>query len=373
MKILTIFGTRPEAIKMLPVIQGFRKEKNVEVRVCITAQHRELLDQVLGIFKVKPDYDLNIMTVRQTLAQVTCKILEKIDHVLDEFKPEWVFVQGDTTTAFAASLAAFYKKISVAHIEAGLRTNNIYSPWPEEINRQLISRVAGLHFAPTESSRSNLLKEAVPEANICVTGNTVIDALLAAVSYIKSNPEIKSSLKKRFCFLDLNKKIILVTCHRRENFGVKMECICRAILSLSERSDLQIVCPVHPNPDVKEAVCRILSQKKNIYLLSPLDYLSFIYIMEKSYFILTDSGGVQEEASSFGKPIIVMRDTTERPEGVQIGISILVGSNTDNILSVSKALLDDGDLYRKMANISNPYGDGRAVERIVEKIMRGNV
>lgn len=369
MKILAIFGTRPEAIKMLPVVRGFYEKKYVEVKVCVTAQHRAMLDQVLSIYNVKPDYDLNVMLERQTVTQVTCGVIQKLEPILDEFKPDWVLVHGDTTTAFSASLAAFYKKVNVAHVEAGLRTNDIYSPWPEEINRQLISRIAKLHFAPTEEDRQNLLRESIQEDCVFVTGNTVVDALYAAIAYIKNDCDLERGLGERFGFIDPNKKLILVTCHRRENFGMKIEDICQAILNLANRKDLQIVYPVHPNPNIKEVVYRILSQKENIYLLPPLDYLSFVYVMSKSYLILTDSGGIQEEAPSLGKPVVVMREITERSESIRAGTAMLVDSNTGDILKAVITLLDSTDLYRKMANVDNPYGDGHAAERIIAKIL----
>lgn len=368
-KVLSIFGTRPEAIKMAPVIKGLEKHpENFISRVCVTAQHREMLDQVLNLFEIKPDYDLNIMKSGQDLFDVTCNVLQKIKSILEKERPDIVLVQGDTTTTFAASLAAFYQQIPVGHVEAGLRTHNKYAPFPEEINRTLTSRIADLHFAPTDGAKQNLLDEGVSEALIHVTGNTVIDALLSVVDRIKNDPNLEQTLAEQFPFLDANRKLILVTGHRRESFGEGFERICKALGKIGEREDVQIVYPVHLNPNVQEPVKRMLDRNSRIHLIEPLDYLPFVYLMNRSYLILTDSGGIQEEAPSLGKPVLVMRDMTERPEAVEAGTVKLVGTDTDLIVQEAKILLDDQTAYEKMAYAHNPYGDGKAAQRIIKAI-----
>ena len=368
MKVLVVFGTRPEAIKMAPVIKAFAQHSAFKTKICVTAQHRSMLDQVLSLYHITPDYDLDIMTANQSLANVVYRVMNGLDEVFTQFQPDWVFVQGDTSTTFAASLAAYYKKISVAHVEAGLRTHHIYSPWPEEINRQLTSRIANLHFAPTPLAKKNLLEENVAEEKISVTGNTVIDALLETVELIKSNQAISSSMHRQFPFLDEKRQLILVTSHRRENFGAGLEQLCHALLSLSSREDVQIVYPVHLNPNIAGPVNQLLANKKNIHLLAPQDYLPFVYLMIKSYLIITDSGGIQEEAPSLGKPVLVARDTTERPEGISAGTAKLVGTNTSAIIQSVEELLDDNEKYKKMSMASNPYGDGKAAYRILERL-----
>jgi len=368
MKVLSVFGTRPEAIKMAPVIKAFAMDTSINSKICVTGQHRTMLDQVLTIFDIKPDYDLAIMSEGQTLTDITCQVLQKLQPILQDFQPDWILVHGDTTTTFAASLAAYYQKIPTAHLEAGLRTRDIYSPWPEEINRQLAGRVAKLHFAPTHEAKANLLAEAVAPDDIHVSGNTVIDALLQALNYLKENPTISASYAEQFNFLDSNKKLLLVTCHRRENFGAGIEQVCQALLELSKRSDLQIVYPVHLNPNIKEPVYRLLGEQKNIHLIPPLDYLAFVYLMDKSHFILTDSGGIQEEAPSLGKPVLVARDTTERPEAIKAGTARLVGTNKTTIISAVNELLDDANVYLQMAKANNPYGDGRTAYIILERM-----
>ena len=368
MKVLVVFGTRPEAIKMAPVIKAFAQHSAFKTKICVTAQHRSMLDQVLSLYHITPDYDLDIMTANQSLANVVYRVMNGLDEVFTQFQPDWVFVQGDTNTTFAASLAAYYKKISVAHVEAGLRTHHIYSPWPEEINRQLTSRIANLHFAPTPLAKKNLLEENVAEEKISVTGNTVIDALLETVELIKSNQAISSSMHRQFPFLDEKRQLILVTSHRRENFGAGLEQLCHALLSLSSREDVQIVYPVHLNPNIAGPVNQLLANKKNIHLLAPQDYLPFVYLMIKSYLIITDSGGIQEEAPSLGKPVLVARDTTERPEGISAGTAKLVGTNTSAIIQSVEELLDDNEKYKKMSMASNPYGDGKAAYRILERL-----
>lgn len=370
MKILTIFGTRPEAIKLAPVIKELEKHPDeFSSTVCITAQHREMLDQVLDLFKIKPDYDLNIMQKNQTLYDVTSKGLQGIQTVIEKECPDMVLVQGDTTTTFVGSLAAFYAKVPVGHVEAGLRTYNKYHPFPEEINRRLTSQIADLHFAPTERSKKNLVREGIDDKKIFVTGNTVIDALLLvrkkqAVTAVK---EIWDSFFNGYnVTFDNDKKLILVTGHRRENFGEGFENICNALKDIAvSYPDVDIVYPVHLNPNVQEPVNRILDGVKNICLIQPLDYEPFVYLISKSYLILTDSGGVQEEAPSLGKPVLVMRETTERPEGVDAGTVRLVGTNRGKIVEETTRLLEDEKAYFAMSSAHNPYGDGKASLQIV--------
>ena len=365
-KALIVFGTRPEAIKMAPVVNQMREHFGGEVRVCVTAQHRQMLDQVLSLFGIVPDYDLNLMKPGQDLTDITANVLIAMRDVLNDFEPDVVLVHGDTTTTFATSLAAYYKKIPVAHVEAGLRTGNIYSPWPEEINRKLAGSIAVFHFAPTENSRDNLLRESVCAENVFVTGNTVIDALLDVVEKIGSDQALNASLANQFAFLDPNKRTILITGHRRENFGKGFEDICKALARLAVREDVELVYPVHLNPNVQEPVKRLLGKISNIHLIEPLDYLPFVYLMNRAYLIITDSGGIQEEAPSLGKPVLVIRDTTERPEAVEAGTVKLVGTDTDKICIETNRLLDDVSAYQAMAFAHNPYGDGVAARRIVD-------
>ena len=371
-KVLLIFGTRPEAIKMAPLVKTFENEPTMESKVCVTAQHREMLDQVLEMFDIKPDYDLNIMKAGQDLFDVTTNVLLGLKDVLNDFNPDVVLVHGDTTTTSASSLAAFYNKIKVGHVEAGLRTLNLYSPWPEEANRQITGVLTNYHFAPTSTSANNLLKENKNPNDIIVTGNTVIDALFLALDKIEKNDELKSKILNNINSqykIDENKKIILVTGHRRENFGQGFVNICEALKTIaSNNPDVDIVYPVHLNPNVQKPVNEILSNTPNVYLINPLQYESFIYMMNKSYFIITDSGGVQEEAPSLGKPVLVMRDTTERPEAVEAGTVKLVGTNKESIIKEAQKLLDDEKEYNKMSKAHNPYGDGKACEKIVEFI-----
>jgi UDP-N-acetylglucosamine 2-epimerase (non-hydrolysing) len=371
-KVLIVFGTRPEAIKMAPLVEEFFSRDTFVTKVCVTAQHREMLDQVLSIFKIKPDYDLNLMTPGQDLTDVTSRVLIGMRSVLAEYNPDLVFVHGDTTTGFVSALASYYRQIPVAHIEAGLRTNNIYSPFPEEINRQLIGRIARYHFCPTECSKESLLKENVKEEAIHVTGNTVIDALNIVVQDIHNNKEKKlricSTLKDKGYKIS-DKKIILVTGHRRENIGRGLMNICAALKSIAmQNSDVEIVYPVHLNPNVQKHVHEMLSKIKNIYLIEPLEYEEFVFLMDKSYFILTDSGGVQEEAPSLGKPVLVMRDATERPEALAAGTVKLVGTNTALIIEETNKLLNNDSEYRRMSEAHNPYGDGKACKRIANTI-----
>ncbi|MDD3591338.1 MAG: UDP-N-acetylglucosamine 2-epimerase (non-hydrolyzing) [Sulfurovum sp.] len=387
-KVLIVFGTRPEAIKMAPLVKAFQKnQENFETKVCVTAQHREMLDQVLELFEIVPDYDLDIMKPGQDLYDVTSNVLLGMKSVLAEFKPDVVFVHGDTSTTFAASLAAFYQQIAVAHVEAGLRTGDIYSPWPEEANRQLTTQITAYHFAPTTTSRDNLLRENVNEKSIAVTGNTVIDALFLALEKIKNNPvleeEIINSINKTLPStfqLPINDstlnaqrltlqdhKMILVTGHRRENHGQGFINICTALKEIAlNNPDIAIVYPVHLNPNVQKPVKELLSGIDNVYLIEPLQYEQFIYMMDRSYFIITDSGGVQEEAPSLGKPVLVMRDTTERPEALEAGTVKLVGTDSELIRSEAQKLIDDPAAYEAMSRASNPYGDGKACQKIVD-------
>lgn len=369
-KILVVFGTRPEAIKMAPVVAALKLDPAFDVRVCVTAQHREMLDQVLELFAIVPDFDLNLMRPNQDLTDVTTGVLLGMRDVFSRWLPSLVLVHGDTTTAMATSLAAFYRQIPVAHVEAGLRTGNIYSPWPEEMNRKIAGAVSVLHFSPTEQARLNLLAEGVDGASISVTGNTVIDALLQSERKIRTDVELNSSLSALFPFLDSNKRLILVTGHRRENFGASFDEICEALLRLAQREDVQIVYPVHLNPNVSEPVHRILGGLHNVHLIPPQSYLPFVYLMSRSYLIITDSGGVQEEAPSLGKPVLVMRETTERPEAVEAGTVQLVGTCADMIEGTAGRLLDEPLAYAKMASSHNPYGDGFAAERIVVEIKK---
>ncbi len=368
-KISVIFGTRPEAIKVAPVILGLQKDDRFECRVCVTGQHRQMLDQVLEVFNIKADADLNLMRPNQTLGGLSARAIEAIDQYLTQDKPDLVLVQGDTTTVFCAALASFYHKIPIGHIEAGLRTGNMMSPWPEEANRVLTTRLTELHFAPTDVSRANLLNEGVPAEKIVVTGNTVIDALFTVVEKVRANkPEIPGLDDAKLASWG-KRKMVLITGHRRENFGGGFESICVAVGDLARAfPDVEFVYPMHMNPNVREPVSRILgaSDLKNIHLIEPLPYVPFIWMMDRATVILTDSGGVQEEAPSLGKPVLVMRDTTERPEAVAAGTVKLVGTDRDKIFDGVSALLKDGALYQRMSQAHNPYGDGKATARIIE-------
>lgn len=369
-KILLVFGTRPEAIKMAPLVKALQKDtEHFETRVCVTAQHRQMLDQVLEVFGITPEYDLNIMAPNQDLYDITAKVLLGLREVLKDFRPDTVLVHGDTTTSMAASLAAFYMQIPVGHVEAGLRTYNMLSPWPEEMNRQVTDRICTYYFAPTEQSRANLLQENIDAKKIFITGNTVIDALLMAVDIISTTAGVKEKMAKELQekgYTVGDREYILVTGHRRENFGDGFLHICKAIKELAAlHPEMDIVYPVHLNPNVQKPVYELLSSLSNVYLISPLDYLPFIYAMQHSTLLLTDSGGVQEEAPSLGKPVLVMRDTTERPEAVEAGTVKLVGTNAEAIVSNVTALLLDKEMYKRMSETHNPYGDGQACERII--------
>lgn len=374
MKVLTVFGTRPEAIKMAPLIHALAQDTFFESRICVTAQHREMLDQVLELFGIEPDFDLNIMQPGQGLSEISCRILSGLKPVLEDFRPDLVLVHGDTSTTLMASLAAFYQRIPVGHVEAGLRTGDIYAPWPEEANRTLTGHLAQYHFAPTDSARLNLLKENVPDAAIKVTGNTVIDALFWVRDLIARDPKLNQPLQAQYGFLSEQRKMILVTGHRRESFGGGFERICSALAAIAQRHpDVQIVYPVHLNPNVSEPVNRILSGIDNIFLIAPQNYLPFVYLMNRAYLILTDSGGIQEEAPSLGKPVLVMRDTTERPEALASGVVRLVGTDATKILNNVSELLTDESAYLAMSQAQNPYGDGHASQRILAAIKENQV
>lgn len=369
-RILTVFGTRPEAIKMAPVVNALKlNSADFESRVCVTAQHREMLDQALDLFSIRPDYDLDLMQRNQSLTDLTRAVLSGLEGVLREFRPHCVLVHGDTTTTFAATLASFYQGADVGHVEAGLRTGNLLAPWPEEANRRLTSVLTKFHFAPTRHARQNLLSEGCADASITVTGNTVIDALLGSVQRLEQDPAMGALVAARFPYLDKRKRLILVTGHRRESFGKGLESLCQSLRRIAlENYDVQIVYPVHLNPQVLEPVHRILSGLRGVFLIDPQEYLSFVYLMSRCDLIITDSGGIQEEAPSLGKPVLVTRDTTERPEAVAAGTVTLVGTDTNVILKeVGKHLTDDG-ASRDRSVISNPYGDGFAAQRIVEAL-----
>jgi UDP-N-acetylglucosamine 2-epimerase (non-hydrolysing) len=366
-KILTVFGTRPEAIKMAPLVHALAADDRFDAKVCVTAQHREMLDQVLELFEIEPDFDLNIMKAGQTLNDVTTSILLGLKPVLEDFKPDVVLVHGDTATTFAASLAAYYQQIKVGHVEAGLRTGNIYSPWPEEANRKLTSAITNYHFAPTAGSKDNLLNEGVLEDEITVTGNTVIDALFWVREKLKKDGSLSNELSSRFDYLEPSKKLILVTGHRRESFGGGFERLCEALRQIAtNNSDAQVLYPVHLNPNVQEPVNRLLKGLDNVFLIEPQQYLPFCYLMDRATIILTDSGGIQEEAPSLGKPVLVMRETTERPEAVDAGTVRLVGTDVNLIVSQVDLLLTNPDEHQKMSKAHNPYGDGLACGRILE-------
>jgi UDP-N-acetylglucosamine 2-epimerase (non-hydrolysing) len=363
---LVVFGTRPEAIKMAPLVKELQKSSKLRVKVCVTAQHRQMLDQVLQLFDITPDFDLDLMRPGQTLTQLTCNILQGMERVFNQYKPHWVLVHGDTSTTLGASLAAYYQRVKVAHVEAGLRTHNLYSPWPEEANRQITARLTGLHFAPTKQAKVNLLQEGVEANTIHVTGNTVIDALINVSQRIDQDAVLRQRLADQFPFMDETKRLVLVTGHRRENFGAGFESMCQALQEIAAYPNVQVVYPVHLNPQVQEPVKRILGNTTNVHLIAPLDYLPFVYLMKQSHLILSDSGGVQEEAPSLGKPVLVMRNTTERPEAVAAGTVKLVGMDRNTIVTETWRLLTDSNAYQAMARAHNPYGDGFACQRICE-------
>jgi len=371
-RVLLVFGTRPEAIKMAPLaLQLKQQESSFETKVCVTGQHRQMLDQVLDLFDLKPDFDLDLMKPDQTLSDISSGVLKGLEKVFLEWSPDLVLVHGDTATTFAASLAAYYHKIAVGHVEAGLRTGDIYSPWPEEANRKLTGALTTYHFAPTQSSYNNLIRENIDPKNITITGNTVIDALFTVKEKVETDPVVITQFEQQFDFLDSTKKLILVTGHRRENFGQGFLNICTALANIAKQyPDVQIVYPVHLNPNVQKPVNEWLSGISNIYLIAPQDYLPFVYLMNRSYLILTDSGGIQEEAPSLGKPVLVMRDTTERPEAVEAGTVKLVGTDAALIQQSVIELLENTDFYQTMAAAHNPYGDGTACQQIIHVLSK---
>ncbi len=367
-KIMLVFGTRPEAIKLAPVYRELKKKNNLEVIVCVTGQHREMLDQVLKLFGIVPDIDLNLMKPGQNLSELTARVLNKMQEVFAEIKPDKVIVQGDTTTVMASAMAAFYNNIAIAHVEAGLRTGDIYAPWPEEFNRRVASVITENHFAPTIWAKENLLNEKINSDKILVTGNTVIDALLEVSAMISGDESIRDDLAGTFSWIDKNKKTILVTGHRRENFGSGFLNICEGLAELANDCQLQIIYPVHLNPNVQKPVNSILGSLDNVHLIPPQDYLPFIYLMNSADLIITDSGGVQEEAPALGKPVLVMREITERPEAVKAGVVKLVGTDKGKIVTEARKLLSDKKYYLSMSRSVNPYGDGRAAERIAASL-----
>ena len=372
LRVLTVFGTRPEAIKMAPVVRALAADSAIEIKVCVTAQHRQMLDQVLELFNIEPDFDLNLMKSGQDLTDITSNVLLGLRDILKEWRPDWVLVHGDTSTTLASSLAAYYEKIPVGHVEAGLRTGDIYSPWPEEMNRRLTGAIADIHFSPTEQAKKNLMREGVHESSIHVTGNTVIDALLEVVQRLRNDAALISRMQRQFSFLNADKRLILVTGHRRENFGTGFESICAALNQIALRDDVEVIFPVHLNPNVQEPVKRILGENPRVYLIEPLEYLPFVYLMDRSYLLLTDSGGIQEEAPSLGKPVLVMRGETERPEAVLAGTVKLVGFDKNKIVSEVFKLLDSSNAYTQMSKAHNPYGNGLAAQRIVKFLKARN-
>ena len=371
MKVLTVFGTRPEAIKMAPLVKELARNQQIESTVCVTAQHREMLDQVLEVFEIKPDIDLNLMKPGQDLFDVTSNVLLGMKTVFDELKPDAVLVHGDTTTAMAAGLAGFYSQVPVGHVEAGLRTRDLKRPWPEELNRVVIDSFSEYLFAPTERSREALLEEGVAPDRIYVTGNTVIDALVEIKSRIENDADLQSDLERRFDFLSRGKRLVLITGHRRESFGKPFEDFCNALLEISKQEDVELIYPVHLNRNVQEPVKRILASNRDIHLVDPVDYVSMIYLMSRCHFIITDSGGIQEEAPTLGKPVLVTREVTERREALDRGAAALVGTDPASIIPAALKLLRDSDAYQTMAGQVNPFGDGNASKRIVEALLNG--
>jgi UDP-N-acetylglucosamine 2-epimerase (non-hydrolysing) len=368
-KVLIVFGTRPEAIKMAPVVARLQRSPDVSVSVCVSAQHRDMLDQVLKLFDIRPDFDLDLMRPSQTLAGLTSAVIDGVTRILESVRPDLVLVHGDTTTTFATALACFYCRIPIGHVEAGLRTGNLHAPWPEEMNRLFTGRLASFHFAPTPAARDNLIREGVDHGSIWVTGNTVIDALMGIVDRLRIDDELVAQLKANMPWLPADgRRLVLVTGHRRENFGGGMEGVCRALVRLAAEPGVEIVYPVHPNPNVLDPVNRLMSGIPNVHLIRPLDYLPFVYLMSRAFFVITDSGGIQEEAPSLGKPVLVMRDTTERPEAVSAGTVRMVGVDENRIVSEALRLLRDPDHYRRMSTAHNPYGDGRAADRVAQII-----
>jgi len=366
--VFVVFGTRPEAIKMAPVIKALSASDRVECRICVTGQHREMLDQVLSLFAVEPDYDLAVMQAGQDLTDVTCSVLAGLRDVLFREASSYVLVHGDTTTTFTAALAAYYQQIPVAHVEAGLRTGNRYSPWPEEMNRRLAGALTSLHFPPTAGARDNLRRENVGEASVEVTGNTVVDALLSVVGRLHDEPALRAEAEAGFDFLATTRRVILVTGHRRESFGQGFRDLCEALRRLADRGDVEVVYPVHLNPNVQQPVNELLGDHPRVHLLSPLDYLPFVALLDRAYLVITDSGGIQEEAPSLGKPVLVTRQTTERPEAIEAGTVRLVGTDVGTVVTEAARLLDDAAWYETMSRAHNPYGDGHAAGRIMARL-----
>ncbi len=369
-KLLVVIGTRPEAIKLASIIAVFQQQQSFELKICITGQHQEMLGQMLEFFAIKPDFNLALMKPNQSLSSLTAAAIPEIDIVLQTYQPDWIIVQGDTTTAFICALIAFYHKIQVVHIEAGLRTYNPHSPWPEEINRRLISELAAVHYAPTQSNANNLIAERIPTDKITVTGNTVIDTLMMVVKRINHDSKLKDNLNQQFNYLDPRKRLILVTGHRRENHENGLGQLCQALLKIAERDDVEIIYPVHLNPQVQKIAYPILNNYKNIYLIAPLDYVPFVYLLQRCELVITDSGGVQEEAPSLGKPVLITRNTTERYEGVTAGTAILAGTEMNKIISLTHELLDNPAKYLSMSHAHNPYGDGQASQRIAYDLLQ---
>jgi UDP-N-acetylglucosamine 2-epimerase len=365
-RILTVCGTRPEAIKLAPIVHAALAEDRVEHHLCVTAQHRQMLDQVLDVFGLSPDSDLDIMKPGQSLDSVAAAVLNGVGQVMDAWKPDWVIVQGDTTTAFGAALAGYHRQVKVAHVEAGLRTGNLYSPWPEEGNRRLIGQLATIHFPPTESAANNLRREGFPESRIEVTGNSVIDALRWVADKVTSD----TALADRFAFLNPDRRLILVTGHRRENFDGGLERVCQALAEIAKRADVEILYPVHLNPIVQETARQLLASSPNVHLIPPQDYLPFVYLMRRATLIVTDSGGIQEEAPGLGKPVLVTRDTTERPEAIEAGTARLIGTSSEALIASVNELLDDASVYAAMAQAKNPFGDGHAAGRIIGRLLK---
>lgn len=365
---LSVFGTRPEAIKMAPVVLALAADRRFESRVCITGQHSEMLSQMIDVFGIRPDMDLKIMRDGQGLTHITTAVLQRLEPIINEWRPNWVLVHGDTTTSTAAALSAFYAGCKIGHVEAGLRTRNLQSPWPEEANRQLTGRLADLHFAPTQQAVQNLLNEAVDADRIVQTGNTVIDALNLARELLASNDTLRASLESQFCWLNPDKRLILITIHRRENLDGGIARVSQALAKIARRGDVQLVFPVHLNPKVRHAVGRELANVRDVHLIDPVAYLPFVWLMNQATLVITDSGGIQEEAPNFGKPVLVTRDTTERPEAIEAGTAILVGTDPDVIVSRTSTLLDNSEAYDAMAHAHNPYGDGQAALRILDAI-----
>jgi len=368
MKILVVIGTRPEVLKTVPLAIKLKEIEGFETAICATGQHREIMDQALAAFNVTPDYNLGVMSENQSLSELTAKILIGLQKIIVEFKPDLMISQGDTSTSFATCLSAFYEKVKVIHIEAGLRTGDIYSPFPEEMSRRVTALISNKNFAPTKRAEQNLLNEGIPKENVCLSGNTGIDALFFTRDKIKNNASLRQKCLEEFSFLDEEKKLIIVTAHRRENHGEGIQNICGAILEIVSRKNVQVIFPIHHNPNSKDHIIKLLGKTPNVFLVDQIDYTAFVYLLEKSYLIITDSGGIQEEAPSLGKPVIVTRFSTERQEAIEVGSSILTGPIKENIIDEAFKLIEDADYYSRMCSVNNPFGDGHAIDRIIEVI-----